>query len=242
MPFEIPWDEATPPGNAPANTAATELRNLEKAVSERMVALGVTNWDTATDTDIAFAFIKLLRIAATKIVGGSTSLALRNNADSADNVLVEDDGDVTVRKDLAVLGKFANAIFTGDVTIESGETFLIQSETWLSAAQGWIERHNKTNISGATEINWTNSNNQAATLTADVSFTFTNPKPGAWYTLELRQGGAGGFVVTAWPGTVVWPAGTAPVLTTTAGRTDLISFYWNGTAYIGVVIAQDFNV
>lgn len=44
----------------------------------------------------------LLNAAAAKIKGGATSLSLRNNADSADNVLVADAGTVTLRNALSM--------------------------------------------------------------------------------------------------------------------------------------------
>jgi hypothetical protein len=239
MPFEIPWDEATPPGTAPANTVATELRNLEKAIRERLEsAFGITNWATQTDP----IEINSLRFDASgKIIGGSVSVAVRNNADTENNLLVEDDGDVTVRKDLAVNGKILTVTFTGDVTIESGESVLIQSEIQVSSAQGWVSRHDLGSVSGAVTVDWALGNNKALTLTGNSTLTFNNPKAGAVYLLEVKQGGAGSFTL-GYPGTVVWPSGGAPVLTTTAGRTDLLSFYYTGTAYIGLVAAQDFNV
>ena len=44
----------------------------------------------------------------------------------------------------------------------------------------------------------------------------------------LIQDGTGSRLAT-WPGTVKWPAGTAPTLTTTAAGSDICSFYWDGT-------------
>ncbi len=43
-----------------------------------------------------------LTTAASKIIPGATSLSLRNNADSADNLLIANAGDLTVRNGLAV--------------------------------------------------------------------------------------------------------------------------------------------
>ena len=243
MAFQVTVDTATPPGSAQASTVATELRNLEKAFSERLAnVLGVNEADLNTDP-IVGALLRLAAAGTTKIIGGTVGLALRNNADSANNILVEDDGDVTIRKDLSLTGKVVTDLtLAEDLTVEAGGVVSLLSPVTVTDAQGVLARKAKGNISGATTVNWAEGNNQAATLTANISLTFSNPVSGAWYMLELKQGGAGSFVVTAWPGDVVWPSGIAPTLTTTAGRTDLISFYYNGTAYIGVVIAQDFNV
>jgi hypothetical protein len=57
----------------------------------------------ATAGDIvATAGRLLVSSAAAKILGGATSLSLRNNADNADNVLVADAGTVTLRNALSV--------------------------------------------------------------------------------------------------------------------------------------------
>lgn len=55
---------------------------------------------TSTVLQLASGVALKFATAAAKIVGGSTSVSLRNNADSADNVLVTDAGVVTIRSTL----------------------------------------------------------------------------------------------------------------------------------------------
>jgi hypothetical protein len=77
-------------------------------------------------------------------------------------------------------------------------------------------------------IDWSAGNEQHVVLTAStVTLTFTNPKPGARYTLILRQDSSGSRTVS-WPGTVRWPSGTAVTLTSTANKTDYVGFMYNG--------------
>ena len=66
------------------------------------------------------------------------------------------------------------------------------------------------------------------TLTATrIMGTPTNIKKG-YYTLVIKQGGAGNFNITPWPSAVFkWPGGIAPVLSTAAGATDIITFVSN---------------
>lgn len=59
--------------------------------------------------------------AASKIVPGATSLSLRNNADSADNVLVSNAGAVTIRAGLTVTAGGAT-ITAGGLTVSAGTT------------------------------------------------------------------------------------------------------------------------
>jgi len=94
---------------------------------------------------------------------------------------------------------------------------------------------------GTTTIDWKLGNMFAFQFGAfNETFTFTAPtKPGT-FILKLVQDSVGSRTVT-WPGTVEWPAGTAPTLTTTLTTgTDIITFFWDGTSYFGVD-ALDFS-
>jgi hypothetical protein len=71
------------------------------------------------------------------------------------------------------------------------------------------------------------------TLTAACTFTFPTAAAGKSFTLELVQDATGSRTAT-WPGTVKWPAGTAPTLTTTATKRDFLTFVCSdGTNWIG---------
>jgi hypothetical protein len=77
----------------------------------------------------------------------------------------------------------------------------------------------------------------SATLnSATVTFTFTGATSGlvAAMVLELAQDGPGGRLV-AWPGSVVWPGGTAPTLSTAGGAVDVLMFFSRdgGTTWYG---------
>lgn len=63
----------------------------------------VSNGNTLEAADIN-QFVDLLGgyLAAAQIVGGSVSISLRNNANSADNLLVEDAGAVTLRNSISL--------------------------------------------------------------------------------------------------------------------------------------------
>lgn len=86
------------------------------------------------------------------------------------------------------------------------------------------------NSGTADTINWSLGSAFKSTLTGNVTYTFSNPATGGSYVLRVLTG-AGGFSVT-WPATVKW-AGTAPTITVTAGRMDLLNFYFDGTNYYG---------
>lgn len=61
------------------------------------------------------------------------------------------------------------------------------------------------------------------TLRGNTTLTFPEPQHGVGFTLLLQQDATGSRTVT-WPSTVTWPAATAPTLTATASKMDVISF------------------
>lgn len=91
---------------------------------------------------------------------------------------------------------------------------------------------NNGNSSTAITIDWTSKNYQKVTLTDTCVFTFTAPNGVTTLILKLTQDATGSRTVT-FPASVLWSGGTAPTLTTDANAVDLISFYYDGTNYIG---------
>lgn len=57
---------------------------------------------------------------------------------------------------------------------------------------------------------------------SSCAITLDGPSPAAAITLLLRQG-SGGSKLATWPN-AIWPGGTAPTLTTTAARIDIVTF------------------
>ncbi len=90
--------------------------------------------------------------------------------------------------------------------------------------------------SGASDtIDFSTGPNHLSTLTASTTFTFTLPANDGRVQLRLVQGGAGAFTVT-WPGSVLWPAGSAPTVATATGTVHIITFFVDvsATKYYGV--------
>jgi len=68
-------------------------------------------------------------------------------------------------------------------------------------------------------------NVQDLTLTASCTLTFSGATAGVFCSFELflRQDGTGGWATT-WPGSVVWPGGSAPTLDTTPSNLTVLAF------------------
>ncbi|WP_396190395.1 hypothetical protein [Flavobacterium sp.] len=89
------------------------------------------------------------------------------------------------------------------------------------------------NITGATTINFANGQKARATLTGNVTFTFSFPGVGM-YLLVLVQDATGNRTVTYPGGTKYVGSATAPAINTTASSETMLNVYWSGTAvYVG---------
>jgi hypothetical protein len=92
-------------------------------------------------------------------------------------------------------------------------------------------------LTDGTTISWDTSLGQIATVTLGGNRTLaapTNLKIGT-YILHVIQDGTGSRTLT-WNSVFKWPAGVAPVLTTTASARDIISFVSDGTNLYGTYI------
>lgn len=82
-------------------------------------------------------------------------------------------------------------------------------------------------------FNVTNGESGFITITnTNRTVTITNPVVGRTYILEIKQDVTGNRTVGTWPAGTLWNGGVTPVLSTIPGKTDLFSFYWNGTNYL----------
>lgn len=68
-------------------------------------------------------------------------------------------------------------------------------------------------------------------LTGNITITLAAATPG-WYALVFKQDATGSRTLT-WTTTILWSGGTVPTWTTTANKTDVISLFFDGTAWYG---------
>lgn len=148
----------------------------------------------------------------------------------ADRVSVEDvAGDFTATDVEAALAELFDDIAA------VGADFVLKIE----GGQDTIKAHGSM---GATEtFDPTDGNVHTGTLDANCTFTLSAPVGSGAATLELylTQDGTGSRIVT-WPGSVVWPGGVTPTLTTTADATDriILETLDGGTTWFGVMVGS----
>jgi len=94
-----------------------------------------------------------------------------------------------------------------------------------------------TTLTDAATVNWNMNNGTVATLTLGGNRTMAAPTNLSVRTFILKviQDGTGSRTIT-WNGVFKWASGVAPVLSTAAGATDIISFFCDGTNLYGSYI------
>jgi hypothetical protein len=85
------------------------------------------------------------------------------------------------------------------------------------------------NSGTSTTLSLTSGSVQTVTLTGNCTFTMPSATAGASLTLILTQSGTFTATFTG----VLWPGGTAPTITATNGKVDVLVFVSNGTNWYG---------
>jgi hypothetical protein len=84
------------------------------------------------------------------------------------------------------------------------------------------------------------ANVHTVTLGANRTFAISNETAGQKFIIRVLQDGTGSRLVSTWFSTIKWAGGSAPTLTTTAGKADVFGFLVTGTdTYDGFVVGQN---
>ena len=100
-----------------------------------------------------------------------------------------------------------------------------------ASGQYYSQEFDHGSVSGAVTVDWADGNVHRLTLAGATTLTFLHPQNGSRYLLVLDQDATGSRTVS-WP-TVRWTGGSAPTLTTTASKADLVAFTYVGSEYYG---------
>ena len=103
----------------------------------------------------------------------------------------------------------------------------------------YVETPYSANSGTAITLALTNGTVQIITLTGNATITMPTATSGKSFIMYLKQDATGSRTVT-WS-TVKWAGGTAPTITSTASRQDILSFFADGTNWYGVVVGQNYT-
>lgn len=131
---------------------------------------------------------------------------------------------------------FATAITLGNTAVYLGNTTTSLGNVTLTNTQvnNYTEGVVAIGNSTATQtLVLSNGTVQTVTLTANCTFTMPTVTAGKSFLLLLNTG-AGNLTATF--SGVKWPANTAPTITTTASRYDIITFVADGSSWFGSAV------
>ena len=212
----------------------TTITPSDASVTTAKLADGaVTN--AKVDAAAAIAFSKLASLTSGNILVGNASNVPASVALS---------GDATI-SNTGVLSIAANAVVTADIAnsaVTSAKVDTTQVAV-LGTAQEYTRTHNfnATTLTDGANISWDLSQNQVASVTLGGNRRLSNPTnqvDGAVYILIVKQDATGGRTL-AFSSNYKFAGGSAPSLTTTASRADVLTFVSDGTNMMGVA-SQNF--
>lgn len=251
------------PGGALGTPSSGTLTNcsglpVSGITASTVTALGVGSIELghASDTTIARVSAGVVSIEGVNIVTVSSTDTLTNKTLTAPKFadtgyIADNNGNEQIKFSTTASAvnelTFKNAATGGapDIQATGGDTNIDikltpkgtgkvapQASVNFGAKTAYFTETDNGNSGTADTIDWTVSNKQKSTLTGNCTFTFTAPPGPCSLILKLVQDGTGSRTVT-WPAAVHWSGGTAPTLTTTASKVDIISFYFDGSVYYG---------
>jgi hypothetical protein len=113
----------------------------------------------------------------------------------------------------------------------NGRIGVATSSPWaalsLGANKAIVTTEKTLTDAGTIAVSWTDGNQQKVTLGGNRTITFSNYIAGQGLRLILCQDGTGSRTAS-WDSNILWQGGSAPTLTTTANKCDLISFMATG--------------
>ena len=244
------WAQSTKAGvdalNEFKTVTYTSARTAAGAVSSATTVLtsngtNVSNNDTVTLGSKTYTFkTSLTPTEGEVLIGGNAAASLLNLIRAVNHTGTPDTDYKCATANTTVSA--ASAVSSNTVTF-TARTAGLTGDALASTEAAATLSFPYTTFSGggAYEFDTNEARNFAATLSAaNRSINLTNAKSGRRIVLKLKQDATGSRTVI-WDSAIRWSGGTAPTLTTTASRSDLIEFIDTGTYWLGSVIAQNFS-
>ena len=136
-------------------------------------------------------------------------------------------------------GTGAGTLAGASIVTYTGTETLTNKTLTNPTVTNYVETPYSANSSTAITLALTNGTVQIITLTGNATITMPTATSGKSFIMFLKQDATGSRTVT-WS-TVKWAGGTAPTITSTASRQDILSFFADGTNWYGAVISQNYT-
>lgn len=199
------------------DTSANALRKIKPN--------NILDTGSVSTAKIADSAVTTIKIADDAITTGKIAAGAVGTSDIADSA-------ITTAKIAA------GAVITADLADASVTAAKADSTAiaLLGTAQEYTRTHNfnATTLTDGANIAWDLSQNQVAKVTLGGNRTLSNPTnavDGAVYILVVKQDGTGSRTLS-FSSDYKFSGGTAPTLTTTASKADVITFVCEGTALL----------
>ena len=186
---------------------------------------------------------------------GESTFTTKDVAGSSAHLNLNADGDINTSS-----SNITNNVTTDhtmnvnrNMIINVGYSLDIDADTGVKFNTGvGFTRLTPTFNASVTAVAFGQSNKQYLTLTANLTgeLRMVFPDTSGNFTLLVKQDATGGRTIAAWKtfdqnianeSSVVWAGGSAPTLTTTANKLDIVSFYWDNDNHIAYgVITKNF--
>lgn len=197
------------------------------------------------DTLVAFASAGVISLGNDEEIrfGDDDVFSVRfNSADEAFEIYNNEDGEAAIK--IEGLESTFDTIRTSGLDILNGVFPVNLSSTASSSRVVTIPDTSGTmavyandavgNVTGAQNLDWSNSTSYSYTLTGNTTLSFINEVDGKAIVVAVSTG-TGGFTLDL-PDVDLWKDGSAPTLTTTASKTDIFTFVKIGSLVYGSVI------
>lgn len=147
-------------------------------------------------------------------------------------------GDLVVGGDMTVTGNDIKSSTATAITLSGADVSMQGNTAFKNVTDGVVAIGT---VGASHTFDLTNGTLQTATLTSATAATFTMPTAtaGKRFTFLVKQPASGSTTTATFTG-VKWSGGSAPTITATLGRLDIINFYADGTNWYGTFV-QNFT-